>query len=161
MMAEAISYQIEPPKIGPDAHEELEQLLQTMHEHGVLRLVNDLIAANTQIASVIVQGLSTEGALNAVQNISVLAMCLSRIEPARLYKVLIAMRDGLDHMSQTKPAAQDSKAPGVIGAYKLLHDDELWRATMLMIEALKVFADGLNRDVEKPITAYSGKPGSP
>ena len=35
-MAERISQDVTPPKIGPDAHEELETLLQTLHEHGAV-----------------------------------------------------------------------------------------------------------------------------
>ena len=37
-MAKSIEYQPEPAKIGPDAHDELERLLETLHQHGVLRL---------------------------------------------------------------------------------------------------------------------------
>lgn len=47
-MAKAIDYQPEPPRIGPTADEELQRLLQTLHEHGVLRLTNDLVASNNE-----------------------------------------------------------------------------------------------------------------
>ena len=69
-MAERISHTVTPPRIGPDAHEALEGLLQTLHEHGVLRFANDVVAANPQIAQVLVSGLQKEGTLNAIQNVS-------------------------------------------------------------------------------------------
>lgn len=156
-MAEPIQYKPNPPKIGPDAHEELERLLQTAHERGVLRFMNDLVGANTEVASVLVGGLNTEGGRNAVQNLSALAMVLGRMPPDQFYKMLFAMKDGLERMSQYQHS-EEAEAPGVSGAYKMLHDESLWRAITPVVEALKVFADGLNREVDKPISDFSGKP---
>lgn len=158
-MAEPIQYKPNPPKIGPDAYEELERLLRTAHEHGVLRFINDLIAANTEVAAVLVAGLNTEGGRNAVQNLAALAMALGRTPPNQFYKVLFAMKDGLERMSEYRHG-EEAEAPGVSGAYKMLHDESLWRAITPMVEALKVFADGLNREVNKPISDFSGKPSS-
>lgn len=84
-MAERIFQDVTPPKIGPDAHEELETLLQTLHEHGVLRFTNDVVAANAEIARILVNGLNREGSLNTIQNISVMAMVLATIPPERFY----------------------------------------------------------------------------
>lgn len=114
-MAERISHDVTPPKIGPGAHEELERLLQTLHEHGVLRLANDLVAANTKIAGVVVDGLSKEGTLNALQNLSILAMMLSQVPPERFYRVTFALKDALDCVGQHQPHTQEKEAPGVGG----------------------------------------------
>ncbi|HBI08853.1 MAG TPA: hypothetical protein DDY57_01615, partial [Franconibacter pulveris] len=92
-MAKAIEYQVEPPKIGPTAEEELQRLLQTLHEHGVLRLANDLVASNNEWMQVIVSGLSRKGSLNTIQNISVLLLALSTIPPERMYKLAFGLRD--------------------------------------------------------------------
>ena len=93
-MAERISHDVTPPKIGPDAHEELERLLQTLHEHGVLRLANDVVGANTSIASVVVDGLGKASTLNAIQNLAILGMMLSEIPPERFYRVTFAAGAG-------------------------------------------------------------------
>lgn len=159
-MAERISYDIKPTKIGPDAHEELERLLQTLHEHGVLRLANNLVAANTQIAKVLVDGLNQEGTLNAIQNLSVLAMALSRIAPEQFYKVVFAAKDAFSQVSQHTPESQNTEAPGVTGAYKMLHDEALWQAITPLMEGLKAFAAGLNKEVDKPISEFTGKPSN-
>jgi uncharacterized protein YjgD (DUF1641 family) len=160
-MAKPLEHTVTPPKIGQDADEALAELVQTLHEHGVLRFANDLVAAQSQVAAVLVDGLNTEGARNAVQNLGVLAMWLSRIEPARLYKVLFAIRDGIDRLAEYHPTVEEPQPPGLTGAYALLKDDALWRALIPAIEALKVFADGLDRELDPPITAYSGKKGAP
>ncbi|HET7370775.1 MAG TPA: DUF1641 domain-containing protein [Gammaproteobacteria bacterium] len=157
-MAEPIQYTPHTAKIGPDAHDEVERLLQTMHEHGVLRLANDLVAANTQWTQIIVDGLNKEGSRKTVQNLSVLLMLLSRIEPNQFYKVLFALRDALEYVARYEPKSEKAGSPGMKGAYKMLNDDALWRGVTPLLDALKVFGEGLNREVDKPISAYSGKP---
>ena len=157
-MAERISHDVTPPKIGPDAHEELERLLQTMHEHGVLRFANDVVGANPQIAKVLVDGLSKEGTLNAIQNVSILGMALSRIEPSDFYRVSFALRDALEQISQHQPKTEGERAPGVSGAYKMLNDEQLWQAIMPLADGLKAFAERLDKPVDKPVSDYTGKP---
>lgn len=46
------------------------------------------------------------------------------------------------------------------GTTKMLHDDALWQALTPLIEAMKAFSAGLARDVDKPISAFTGKAGS-
>ncbi|HTH60542.1 MAG TPA: DUF1641 domain-containing protein [Paraburkholderia sp.] len=156
-MAKRIQYEPDPPKIGPDAHDELDRLLQTLHENGVLRLANDFFGAKTQIAQVVVDGLNKEGTLNAIQNLSVLLMAMSRIPPADFYKLVFAMTNGMRRASAWKPDGDGDAAPGVSGAYRMLHDETLWHALMPLIEGMKAFAAALDEDVGKPISAFSGK----
>lgn len=159
-MAERISHDVTPPKIGPDAHEELEQLLQTLHEHGVLRLANNLVGANTKIAGVVVDGLGKESTLNAIQNLAVLGMMLSEIPPERFYRVTFALKAALDRVAQHQPEQEGVDAPGVSGAYRMLNDDELWRAVMPLVDGLKAFAERLDKPVDKPVSDFFGKPTS-
>ncbi|RKQ97185.1 uncharacterized protein YjgD (DUF1641 family) [Kushneria sinocarnis] len=159
-MAEPIEHQVTPPKIGPDAHEELEKLLQTLHEHGVLRFANDIVGANQSVAKVLVDGLNKEGSLNAMQNLSALMMALSTIPPERFYKVVFSLRDAMNAAGEQREKTDDDEAPGFTGAYRLLHDDELWQAITPLLEALKAFGRGMDREVDKPITDFTGKPSS-
>lgn len=156
-MARRIYYEPAPPKLGPDAHEELERLLQTLHEQGVLRLANDLVGAKTPIAAVLVDGLAKEGTLNAIQNLSVLLMALSRIPPAQFYKLVFALSDGLREASAWQRDGEGDAAPGVSGVYRMLHDESLWQALTPLVAGLKAFAAGLEREVDKPVSAFTGK----
>ncbi|WLI76423.1 DUF1641 domain-containing protein [Kosakonia sp. H02] len=156
-MAKAIDYQPEPAKIGPDAHEELERLLETLHQHGVLRLANDLVAANNEVAQVLVKGLQREGTLNVLQNISVLLMALSSVPPDKMYKLAFGLRDMADAFSQP-PSQSEQKAPGGRGVWKMLHDDELWGALQPLLQGLKAFSRRMDEPVDKPISAWTGKP---
>lgn len=159
-MAERISHDVTPPKIGQDAHEELEQLLQTLHEHGVLRLANDVVGANTKIASVVVDGLGKDSTLNALQNLAVLGMMLAEILPERFYRLTFAVKEALDCIGQHHPAEGGGDAPGVSGAYRMLNDDELWRSISPLVAGLKAFAERLDKPVDKPVSDYYGKPTS-
>ncbi|QJQ95494.1 MULTISPECIES: DUF1641 domain-containing protein [Halomonadaceae] len=157
-MAERIYQDFTPPKIGPDAHDELERLLQSMHEHGVLRFANDVVVANPQIAKVVVNGLSKEGTLNAIQNLSALAMALSTIPPNQFYKVVFALRDAMGEIGEHHQQDEKGDSPGVSGAYHMLKDEELWQAVTPLIKGLKAFGAGLNKEVDKPISDFTGKP---
>lgn len=158
-MAEPLKYTPRPPKIGPDAHEELEQLLQSAHEHGALRFANDLIAANSEWMQVIVDGLNKQGSRAAVQNLAMLAMVLSTIDPRQLCKVLLASRGAFERMAAHAHYSEgdEGDSPGVTGAYRMLHDEALWHALVPLVEALKAFGKGMNRDVHKPISAFTGR----
>jgi len=156
-MAKSIEYQPEPAKIGPDAREELDRLLETLHQHGVLRLMNDLVAANNEVAQVLVKGLQREGTLNVIQNISVIIMALSSLPPERVYKLAFGLRDMADALST--PAQHETQAaPGVQGVWKMLQDEDLWRSLTPALNGLKAFSRRMDEQVDKPISSFTGKP---
>ncbi|WP_312689383.1 DUF1641 domain-containing protein [Kosakonia sp.] len=156
-MAKPLNYQPELAKIGPDAHEELERLVQTLHQHGVLRLLNDLVAANNEVAQVLVNGLQRPGTLNVLQNLSVMLLALSSVPPERVAKLAF----GLSELVQTLTAPRvqsEQKAPGVHGVWKMLQDDDLWQALQPLLDGLKAFSRRIEAPDEKPISTFSGKP---
>lgn len=158
-MAKSIEYQVEPPKIGPTAEEELQRLLQTLHEHGVLRLANDLVASNNEWMQVIVSGLSRKGSLNTIQNLSVLLLALSTIPPERMYKLAFGLRDFMAELSrEEQEESVGNSAPGARGAWKMLHDDELWQSLTPILNGMKAFSRRMEEEVDKPISSFSGKP---
>jgi uncharacterized protein YjgD (DUF1641 family) len=162
-MAQPIQYTTRPPKIQPDAHEELERLLQNCHRHGVLRFANDLVASNSAVATVLVEGLRNEATLNAIQNLSILAMALSRIPPSDFYRITFAVKDALTALTAGANGNGDTKthAPGLVGVYRILNDEQLWHGLAPLFEAFKAARASIERPIENPISAFSGKPGRP
>jgi uncharacterized protein YjgD (DUF1641 family) len=166
-MARPIEYTPRPARTEATADEELRALLDVCHEHGVLRLAKDLIASNTEIARILVDGLKNPGALNALQNLSILFMALSRLPPEHFYRIIFAARSALDSLVCGPPQpAQGVKggspaAPGVVGAYRMLHDDQLWQKLRPLLYALDTFGTSLAIKVENPISGFSGKTGRP
>lgn len=159
-MASPLQYTPPSPKIETGAGEELDRLVESLHRHGALRLANDLVSANADLMEILVRGLSQPGSLNAIQNVCAVLMSLSQIEPANMYKLSSAIRDAVQRLTQFDSAQEHEEhnaAPGMTGAYRLLHDDALWSAAAPLVEAVKAFANGLGRDVDKPISSFSGK----
>lgn len=159
-MAKAILHEPSAAKLGPDAHDELEKLLQTLHESGTLRLLNDIVSARHPVAKTLVDGLNSAGTMNAVQNVAILFMALSRIHPNDFYRIVHAIK-ALVEGAATPLADATGAAPGVSGAWKMLHDDELWAAVWPLLAGLKAFSDESGREVFNPISAFSGKRGEP
>lgn len=167
-MAERISHDVTPPpKIGPDAQEELDRLVQTLHEHGMLRFANDVVASNHELLRILVEGLNKPGSLNAIQNLSVIAMTLSALPPERFYQVMFALKEGIEQVGNhrhdeaehpsNKHEEKDS-APGITGIYRMLNDDELWYAIKPIMAGLRAFSERLDRPIDKPVTDFTGKP---
>lgn len=137
----------------PAAHDALGHLLDSLHQNGFLRVAHNFVDANSQIADVL-GGLGQPAAQNGIQNLVVLLNALSRIPPGHLEKAAFAASDAVQHIAAWQPAAHHDTAPGVTGAYKLLHDEALWQAITPLLEGLKVFLDGLRRDA--PASASGG-----
>lgn len=157
-MAERLTYQVPPARTEPTAQEALDTLLESLHQHGFLRLANDLVCANADIGKILAQGLNKPGAQNALQNISLLLMTLGTMPPERFNHVLLALKSG---MMAVKPASDEMKqgaaAPGIRGVIKLLNDDDLWQGLRPIFAGIKAFAREMHKPEEKPITRYSGK----
>lgn len=159
-MAERISYDVPPPSIGPDAQEELDRLVQTLHEHGLLRFANDVVASNHELLRTLVDGLNKPGSLNAIQNVSVIAMTLSALPPERFYQVMFALKEGIEQVGNHRKDQDNDNdsAPGVTGFYHMLNDDELWYAIKPIMAGLRAFSERLDRPADKPATDFTGKP---
>lgn len=158
-MAEPLDYQPTPARTEPTAQEALNELLENLHQHGFLRLANDVVKANNDIGKILAAGLNRPGTQNAAQNVSLLFMTLSTIPPECFNHLLLALRDALLAMKPASDAAQQEKAaPGVSGILKLLNDESLWQGIRPLLAALETFSREMQSEEEKPITRYSGKP---
>ncbi|VWC69129.1 hypothetical protein BLA18110_01853 [Burkholderia lata] len=152
-MTEPQSPDTTPPHAEPGAHDALEHLLGSLHRHGFLHLASEVVSANARLADTFVDALDKPGMQSGMQNLAVLLMALSRIPPEQFGKAVFAAADALHHVAAWQPAQHEHVAPGVRGAYRLLHDEALWDALTPLLEGLKVFAQGLARDPETPVTA--------
>ncbi|WP_447867662.1 DUF1641 domain-containing protein [Rahnella bonaserana] len=165
-MAERQEYQVPPARTHTTAQEMLHTLTESLHEHGFLRLMNDVVRANTDIASILVAGLNQPGTQNATQNLSLLFITLSKIPPEHFNHLLLALKSGvmavrqnerMSHSNEEQKQKQEEAAPGVLGVMKLLNDEALWRGLMPIINGLKAFGEKLQKEEQKPVTRNTGK----
>jgi uncharacterized protein YjgD (DUF1641 family) len=156
-MAEPITYQPRPANTGPTAREELDQLLQTLHEAGLLRLANDVAAGGQDILGILMKGLNLESSRHAAQNIAAVLMVLAQIPPPRFYKIATTVKDALLAAANDPPA--EKEPPGVRGFYKALKDEQTWRALSPLVQGLMALGEGLRKPApNKPISSVTGKP---
>ncbi|ATF89011.1 MULTISPECIES: hypothetical protein [Burkholderia] len=143
-MADPANPDSSSPAARPAAHDALGHLLDSLHQHGFLRVAHDFVDTNSHVAGML-SGLDQPVVQNGMQNLIVLLTALSRIPPEQLERTALAAGDAIRHVTSWQPAAHHDTAPGVAGAYRLLHDEALWQALMPLLEALKVFSEGLSR----------------
>lgn len=149
-MAKALSYEV-PPRAKPDAaREELDQLLETLHQTGVLRLANDVLRASPEVSEILLAGLNKEESRNAVQNLSLLAMGLGRIPPERFASMTRAVTESLATMEQAATTGRRNEAPGLFGVYRLLRDTDLWRGLSPLISAIKAYPGHFHSHPKEP-----------
>ena len=158
-MAERMKYQVTPTRTEPTAREEMDDLLENLHQHGFLRLANDRVKSNSEVGKILVSGLNQPGTQNARQNLSLLMMTLGSVPPERFNHLLLAVRDAAMAVKPARDEARQNKAaPGIRGIIRLLNDEDLWRGLRPIFAALEVFSQQIDREEQKPITRFSGKP---
>lgn len=147
-MAEKLQYR--PPAPDPEerrrreAYAELDDLVLTLHEHNVLRLLRDMAGSASDLTLILARELSTEQGYRALSNLYLLTRVLGRIPPAELGSVAEAMAEGLTRMGRAPPADRPYP-PGLGGTYRMLKDDELWQALGPVLEGVKAFTGELRR----------------
>lgn len=163
-MAERQEYQVPPARTETTAQDMLHTLTESLHEHGFLRLLNDVVRANTDIASILVSRLNQPGSQNAMQNFSLLFITLSKIPPEHFNHLSLALKSGVmairqdeDKSNNNEGPKQEAMAPGVLGVMKLLNDEALWRGLMPIVNGLKAFGEELQKEEQKPVTRNTGK----
>ncbi|HET7313642.1 hypothetical protein [Salinisphaera sp.] len=150
-MARRLDYNV--PKLGPeekirrDAYYDLDQLVISLHRHGVLRLLRDLSGSLSEVALLPVREMDNEQGYDALANLYVLAGLLGRVPSGDFKRTAEAMNDGFAAMGRT-PSGDQPYPPGLTGAYELLKDEELWRALGPVLEGIKAFTRELRKEEE-------------
>ncbi len=156
-MAKAINYET-PPNPRPDpAKKELDDLLQNLHESGVLRLSNDILRSLPELAVILLRGMNGEKTTNAIQNLSLLLNGIGSIPPERFQVVMHAVTEALESMEkQAQPG--DEQHPGLRAAYRVLKDEELWQGMGPIIAGIKGFSRRIHEPAVQPAAKrYDGE----
>jgi uncharacterized protein YjgD (DUF1641 family) len=148
------SVDIEQLRNAIPAFVEISGLAQTLHEQGLLRFVNDMAVSHAQLmqtlGEILDDYLNDDRNRRVLQNLSVaFTTTLSRIEPNQLGKLLLALGDSLEYIAAHKPGKDETMAPGLMGVYRLIKDESLWRTLTPIIEALKVFGAELGKEADQ------------
>lgn len=139
-MAQPLEYH---PYIRTDvsAQEELEDLLETLHESGVLRFLNGLAGQSAAVTEVAVQQIDTPEGRNAMTNGLALLRLLTDLDGDSTKTFVAATKEGLE-------AAQYSlkgEPPSLVGLVGTFRDPDVRRG----LNALLTFLAGLGRHLNR------------
>ncbi len=151
-MAEPIRYDVpaeDPEKRKrEEAYAELDRLVLLLHEHQVLRLANDAVAALADLSRIMVDELDNEDGKRGIENLYVLARTLGKLPPDELQRVTRAAGYGFSRMGRHAPD-DEPYPPGLSGVFKLLRDEQLWDAIGPALEGVKAFTFHLQASRDK------------
>lgn len=135
-MAKPLTYT--PLPVPQDtAQDDLERLLQTLHEHGVLRLLNGLVGQSDGVLSVALGQLESKKGENALGTLTVLLKALTETDSDAAQAFLTGTQKGL-------AAAQESllrEPPSRLALLSKLNDPEVRRGLYAVLSLL----EGLGR----------------
>jgi uncharacterized protein YjgD (DUF1641 family) len=145
-MAKPIAYSPPPdvPDAAEEAHDELDRLLVALHERGVLRLLNGLLAAGPSVSAVALDGLNSPGGQRAVRNAAVLGEAATRIDPNDLETLARGVAHGIEMAGER--LAQEP--PSTISLAKALRDPDVRRGMNAMLGFLKALGQVGNNESE-------------
>lgn len=135
-MAKPLRYT--PTPVPTDtAHDELQSLLETLHERGVLRLVNNLTAQSHDVAEVALNQINTPNGRDAVANLTVIVKALGKVDPEALEKLLTGVDKGIQAAVETLENSDEPK--GAFALMGKLYDPDVRRgfdALLTLVQTL-------------------------
>jgi uncharacterized protein YjgD (DUF1641 family) len=141
-MAQRLEYR--KPKPAPAerarcaAYDELDALVIALHEHGVLRLLRDLVGSASTLSLLPAREMDNERGYDSLANLYILASLAGRVPAGELKSAAEAIGDGFAAMGRTPPD-DEPYPPGLTGTYEMLKDDELWQGLGPVLEGVKAF----------------------
>lgn len=144
-MAKPLSFTPRPPEQPtPEAaaRAELDGLLVTLHERGVLRLLTELLAAGPEVSAIALDGLSSPIGQRIIRNAVALGTTASRIDPNRMQQML----DGVARGIEMAGARLVEEPPGSVSLLKELRDPDVRRGMHALIGFLRAFGESEPKD---------------
>jgi len=146
-MAERLHYEIpaidQEAQARREAYQELDALVISLHEHGVLRFLRDTSGSLGSLTRIAARQIDNQAGYDGLANLYLLARLAGRLPAEDFRRVTDALGDGFDAMSR-HTTADEPYPPGLTGAYRLLKDDALWDAIGPLLEGIKAFSQALD-----------------
>jgi uncharacterized protein YjgD (DUF1641 family) len=115
------------------------EVLQRLHERGVLDILNGALSAGDTLLDTVVDVAKTPEAIRSVRNLLLLSQVLGKIEPELLGVIVRAIPEGLAQVS-----AKRSEAPGPFSLLQKFCSKDSRRAMGAAAELLECVGKGLD-----------------
>jgi uncharacterized protein YjgD (DUF1641 family) len=130
-----------PTPVATDtAHDELQDLLETLHTSGTLRVLNGLFGQFEDVSIIAAQQLDTPGGRNGLSNILLLLQLLGSLDADHVEDFLKATEQGLGAARERI----NGDAPSLLGLVGALKDEDVRRGLAALLTFLKVLGRSLH-----------------
>ena len=145
-MAKAIQqpYKPSPPPLDT-AQDNLNRLVETLHEEGILRILNSVIAQKNGVLEVALAQLDSQGGRNMVDNVMVLIKALTLADPDAAQAFLTGTQKGL---AKAQESLKDDP-PGAFSLVGKLSSPDVRRGLHAVLSLLEGLGQHLHEEVEK------------
>ena len=138
-MAQQLDYT--PPSYPPGqdaftAQDDLNRLVETLHEAGALRAAHDFAARFQDVLGVFLPMLDTEEGRNAITNLLGLGKLLGRLDADGVKRFTEALAEALDDTGARLEQKRGEDPPGFIALTKRLHEEEVRRGLDAVVTLL-------------------------
>ena len=119
------------------------QVLQGLHDRGVLELLRGVLGGSDKILEIVVEASKTPEAIRGIRNLLIMTKVVGSIDPEVLKKFAVAVPDAIAGAA----TAQEKEPPGFWEALRILSSRNLRRGLVVVKSVLE--AVGKNFSVEK------------
>jgi uncharacterized protein YjgD (DUF1641 family) len=114
------------------------QVLQGLHDRGVLDLVQGALGSRDKVLEIVVDAMKTPEAVRTIRNMTILAKILGNIEPELVEGFARSLPEAI---AFTK--AHEAKPPGVLGILNQFRSEDFRRGLVLVNSLLAAFGRNL------------------
>jgi uncharacterized protein YjgD (DUF1641 family) len=118
------------------------ELLQGLHDRGILELLRGVLDGGDKILEIVVESTSTPEAVRGIRNLLILSKILGSIEPELLEKFAKTVPDALQLAAKARQAAP----PSFWGVLKIFRSENLRRGFAVMDNLLEAWGRNLSSE---------------
>jgi len=139
-MAEPVDYVV-PPAPFPGAREELDDLIETLHASGTLRVLNGFFGRLGEVSGVALTEMNSPAGRNVLGSLLFVGECLAKISPDDLQRVTVGFSDGV---KRARSVLAD-EPPGTLALLRLANAPDTRRTLAAMLVLLNSVGAALGR----------------
>lgn len=116
------------------------QLLQELHNSGMLEAINSLLKAKEEVGKIVVGQMTREPVTNMINNAMAAGGALTSLDPEMTKRLLGSVTKGLEKAEQ---GLHSNSKVGILDLLKVLNDPDINRAIGFGLNFLKGIGEGL------------------
>ncbi|QSO47127.1 helical membrane plugin domain-containing protein [Alicyclobacillus mengziensis] len=118
----------------PSASEELQLLVEELHQSGILEAARAMLGAKESIAKILVEQLLRKDVLTLINNVMAAGTVLTKLDPGQLERLTEGLNAGVTEANET---IERNQSISIMGLLKTLQDPDVNRALQFAIGFLK------------------------